>query len=245
MAILLISDLHLDESRPYLTAILLDFLAGRARQADAVYLLGDVFEAWIGDDDRSPFNTCIEQALKAVVEAGVPVYFMHGNRDFMIAKAFAARTGVQLLDDPSVVVLGGIRTLLTHGDRYCTADHVYQAFRARSRTPQWQRRMLWLPLFVRRWIARNGRRKSAKHKAAGRATPMISDVVDTAVAHEMQSLDVSRLIHGHTHRPAVHLLNLPRGQSERIVLADWREEGEALEVRADGSYVRIPLRAGD
>lgn len=245
MSTLLISDLHLDDTRPHLTAILLAFLAGRARQADALYLLGDVFEAWIGDDDRSPYNERIEQALKAVVEAGVPVYFMHGNRDFMVAKAFAERTGVQLLDDPTVVVLGGVRTLLSHGDRYCTDDRVYQAFRARSRTPQWQRRMLRLPLFIRRWIARRGRRKSARHKAAGQAMPSISDVVDQTVATEMQSLDVPRLIHGHTHRPDVHLLNLPRGQSERIVLADWREEGEALEVRADGSYVRIALRAAD
>lgn len=245
MSTLLISDLHLDESRPQLTAVLLAFLAGRARRAQALYLLGDVFEAWIGDDDRSPFNERIAQALKALVDAGVPVYFMHGNRDFMVAREFAQRSGVQLLDDPTVVVLGGIRTLLSHGDRYCTADPVYQAFRARSRTPQWQRRMLRLPLFIRRWIAQRGRRKSARHKAAGTATPSISDVVDTAVAHEMQSLDVSRLIHGHTHRPAVHLLNLPRGQSERIVLADWRAEGEALEVGEDGSYVRVPLRAGD
>jgi UDP-2,3-diacylglucosamine hydrolase len=177
-----------------------------------------------------------------VVAAGVPVYFMHGNRDFMVAKDFARRTGVILLDDPTVVVLGGVRTLLSHGDRYCTDDQVYQAFRARSRTPAWQRRMLRLPLFIRRWIAQRGRRKSRAHQAAGRMQ-VITDVVEQTVATEMQSLDVGRLIHGHTHRPAVHLLNLPRGQSERIVLADWRDVGEALEIRDDGSYVRVLLTA--
>jgi UDP-2,3-diacylglucosamine hydrolase len=241
---LLISDLHLDEHKPHLLAILLRFLAGPARQADAVYLLGDVFEAWLGDDDRSAFNRGIEAALAELVATGVPVYFMHGNRDFLVARDFALRTGVILLDDPTVVVLHGVRTLLSHGDRYCTDDQVYQAFRTRSRTPAWQRRVLRLPLFIRRWIAQRGRRKSRAHQASGK-TQMITDVVDQTVATEMQSLDVGRLIHGHTHRPAVHLLNLPRGQSERIVLADWRDAGEALQILEDGSYVRIVLPADD
>lgn len=241
MTTLLISDLHLDEQKPHLVAILLHFLAGPARRADALYLLGDVFEAWLGDDDRSAFNRRIEAALAEVVAAGVPVYFMHGNRDFLVAKDFARRTGVILLDDPTVVVLHGVRTLLSHGDRYCTDDEVYQAFRRRSRTPSWQRRVLRLPLFIRRWIAQRGRRKSRAHQAG--AMQIIMDVVEQTVATEMQSMDVGRLIHGHTHRPAVHLLNLPRGQSERIVLADWRDVGEALEIRDDGSYARIVLQA--
>lgn len=241
MTTLLISDLHLDETKPQLTAILLRFLAGPARQADALYLLGDIFEAWIGDDDRSKFNQGIEEALKAVATSGVSVYFMHGNRDFMVAKAFAQRTGVTLIEDPTVVVLGGVKTLLGHGDRYCTDDLVYQAFRARSRTDGWQRRMLRLPLFIRRWIARRGRRKSMARQAAGKVAG-ISDVVQSAVVSEMHALGVSRLIHGHTHRPAEHQVELPSGAGERIVLADWREEGEALEIRDDGTFVRMRLR---
>lgn len=242
MTTLLISDLHLDETKPQLTAVLLRFLAGPARQADALYLLGDVFEAWIGDDDRSAFNRSIEDALKAVVSSGVPVYFMHGNRDFMVAQAFAQRTGVILIQDPTVVTLGGVRTLLAHGDRYCINDLIYQAFRQKSRTVAWQSRMLRYPLFVRRWIARRGRRKSKALQKAGRAVGMIADVVDTALIPEMEAMGVTRLIHGHTHRPAEHVVQLQSGAGERIVLADWREEGEALEVRDDGTFVRMRLR---
>ena len=169
---------------------------------------------------------------KYTTQDGVERYstFMHGNRDFMVASNFAKRTGVVLLPDPTVVTLGGVRTLLAHGDRYCTGDLVYQAFRAKSRTDAWQSRTLRYPLFIRRWTARRGRRKSMALQAKGKASGVIADVVDAALIPEMNALGVTRLIHGHTHRPAEHEVSLAAGKGERIVLADWREEGEALEV---------------
>jgi UDP-2,3-diacylglucosamine hydrolase len=240
---LLISDLHLDPGKPHLSAILQQFLAGPARQADALYLLGDVFEAWVGDDDDSPFVRDIEAALRGVADSGVSVYFMVGNRDFLVREAFAHRAGLTLISDPMVVTLGGVKTLLTHGDRYCTDDVAYQGFRAKSRTEAWQRKILRYPLWLRRWIARRARKKSMAQHKKNVAAGYISDVVSEAYVAEMQQLAVKRLIHGHTHRPADHRVELPDGDGERLVLADWREDGEALEIRDDGTFVRMKLSA--
>ncbi len=239
MTALFISDLHLEDAKPHLTAILLKFLAGSARKANELYLLGDIFEVWIGDDAGDALMTTVASALKAVSENGTKVFFMHGNRDFLLRNGFAKRAGMTLIEDPTVVELGGIPTLLTHGDRYCTDDAAYQAFRTKSRTARWQSRILMLPLFIRRALARHARNKSKKyHKTRGQ---MISDVVESEVIGEMERLNVKRLIHGHTHRPAEHSVALRSGAGERIVLADWREQGEALEVRNDGSFVRHTL----
>jgi UDP-2,3-diacylglucosamine hydrolase len=243
MTTLLISDLHIEPGKPHLTAVLLKFLSGPARQADALYLLGDIFHVWVGDDDRSRFVQSIEAALKAVVDSGVPVYFMVGNRDFLVKDGFAQRAGVTLIDDPTVALIGGVKTLLTHGDRYCTDDAKYQAFRVKSRSYDWQKKILRLPLFLRRVIAGYGRWKSRTTQAKAMSAGYISDVVDTAVVGEMQQLGVKRLVHGHTHRPAEHAVALGNERGERIVLADWREEGEALEIRDDGSFVRMRLTA--
>lgn len=243
MTTLFISDLHLDVGKPHLTAILKQFLAGPARQADALYLLGDVFETWVGDDDDSRFVREIEASLRGVADSGVSVYFMVGNRDFLIREEFARRAGLTLIADPTVVTIGGVKTLLTHGDRYCTDDEAYQRFRTKSRTEAWQRKILRLPLWVRRWIARRARKKSMAHHAKNQAAGYISDVVVDVLAAEMAEMAVTRLIHGHTHRPADHRVELPTGAGERLVLADWREEGEALEIRDDGSYVRMRLSA--
>lgn len=240
MSVFLISDLHLDQEKPKLSQIFFNFVKNYGLEADAVYLLGDIFEVWIGDDDRNRLSVDVLLSLHAMVSNGVKVYFMHGNRDFMVAEKFATDCGLTLLEDPCVHTIGGVPTLLSHGDLYCTDDIRYQAFRAKSRTPEWQHRMLRLPLFVRRAIARYGRAKSKKHHARQGMT-IISDVVEADIIAAMEQAGVKRMIHGHTHRPDVHTLTLKDGAAERIVLADWRETGEALEILADGTYRRIAL----
>jgi len=238
-----ISDLHLDANKPHLTAILTRFLAGPARSADALYVLGDLFEAYIGDDNDDPHQARVEGAFRALVESGVPAYCMVGNRDFLIREAFARRTGMTLIDDPTVVTIGGVRTLLSHGDRYCTNDVDYQRLRAKSRPAGWQARILALPLWLRRWIARRMRKKSMAQHARALAVGYVSDVEESVLIEEMQALGTTRLIHGHTHKPRDWTLALPGGQSgERIVLADWVEHGEALEIADDGGTRRVQLR---
>lgn len=235
-----ISDLHLDKDKPHLTAILVRFLSDRAPGAEALYLLGDIFEVWVGDDDNDPMMADVAKALRKLVDSGVPVYFMHGNRDFLVKERYADRCGFTLMEDPSVKVIGGVKTLLSHGDLYCTDDLAYQAFRAKSRTAAWQGKILSLPLFVRKMIARYGRAKSKRHYQKYGAVK-ISDLVASEFIPAMEAAGVMRFIHGHTHRPAVHSIPLSTGEGERIVLADWRDVGEALAVLPDGSYQRIVL----
>lgn len=235
-----ISDLHLDKDKPHLTEILLRFLRDKAPSAKALYLLGDIFEVWVGDDDTDPMMADVAQALRTLVNTGVPVYFMHGNRDFLVKERYAERCGFTLMEDPTVQVIGGVKTLLSHGDLYCTDDAAYQAFRSKSRTPQWQQKILSLPLFVRKLIARYGRAKSKRHYQKYGAVK-ISDLVASEFIPAMEAAGVHRFIHGHTHRPAVHPVSLSSGEGERIVLADWRDVGEALAVWPDGSYQRIVL----
>lgn len=240
MTALFISDLHLDESHPELTDVLLRFLATIKAPVDSLYLLGDIFEVWIGDDNQSPLNVGVAQALKAVSEKGISIYFMHGNRDFLVKQAYAEQCGMALLEDPSIITLGGIKTLLSHGDLYCTDDLKYQAFRLKSRSAAWQKKMLRLPLWIRKALAKYARSRSKKHHVG---TLMISDVVAAEISQAMQAGGVKRMIHGHTHRPAVHQVELDTDLGERIVLADWRiDSGEALEVSDTGEYRRIPLR---
>lgn len=242
MTSLFISDMHLDAAKPHLTAILLRFLAGPARQADALYVLGDAFDSYVGDDHGDSLLTSIESAFKTLSGAGVAIYFLVGNRDFLVRQQFAARAGITLLEDPTVVTIGGIKTLLTHGDRYCTDDVKYMAFRAKSRTPEWQRKVLGYPVFLRRALAKYARWKSIRTQAKAMNAGYIADVNEAVVAEEMSAFGVTRVIHGHTHRPKEHVVELPGGAiAERIVLSDWRETGEALEVRQDGSYVRMTL----
>ena len=244
MKTLFISDLHLDEQRPDLTEILIRFLRRDARSATSLYLLGDIFEVWVGDDDDSRLVAQIGSELRAVADAGVHTYFMHGNRDFLLGNAYAERAGMTLLADPKVMNLGGVPTLLSHGDKYCTTDVVYQEFRKTSRDPAWQQHMLSQPLAVRRAIAAKARQQSVEHqKALGGAMGEIVDVVEQEVIADLERAGVRRIIHGHTHRPAEHTLTLSDGsKAERIVLSDWRTTGEALEVHDDGSFERHVLR---
>jgi UDP-2,3-diacylglucosamine hydrolase len=237
MTTLFIADLHLDPARPQITDLFERFLASdEVRHADALYILGDLVEAWIGDDDDAELPQRIATATRAVREAGVPVYFMVGNRDFLLGERFAARAGFTLLDDGTVHTIAGRRTLLMHGDVLCTDDAAYQAVRAQVRDAQWQAQFLAMPLDQRRAFAARSREQSKAHTAS--AMESIMDVNAEAVAGAMRQAGVSRLIHGHTHRPASHAFTLDAQPAERIVLGDWYEHGSVLKVDATGSELR-------
>jgi UDP-2,3-diacylglucosamine hydrolase len=237
MATLFISDLHLDAARPQITTLFENYLASdEVRHADALYILGDLVEAWIGDDDDAELPRRIVHAIRAVSDTGVPVYFMVGNRDFLLGEAFAQRAGMTLLDDGTVHDIQGRPTLLMHGDVLCTDDVAYQAVRQQVRTPQWQAHILSMPLEARRAIAAKAREDSRKH--TGSAMESIMDVNAGAVADSMRKAGVTRLVHGHTHRPAVHAFELDGMPAERIVLGDWYEHGSVLRVTADDLDLR-------
>jgi UDP-2,3-diacylglucosamine hydrolase len=226
MASLFISDLHLDETRPQIVDLFVRFLAKEARGADALYILGDLFESWIGDDDDTPLAASIAHALRALRDSGVPVYFMHGNRDFLLGADYTARAGMDLLIDPTVIEFDGERTLLMHGDTLCTDDIEYQKFRSMVRTPAWQQQFLAKPLVERRAFAAQARGESRKQTAMKAAE--IMDVNQAAVESAMRAHGVRRLIHGHTHRPATHRYDLDGQAAERIVLGDWYEQSSVL-----------------
>jgi UDP-2,3-diacylglucosamine hydrolase len=234
MTTLFIADLHLDPARPQITELFERYLASdEVRQADALYILGDLVEAWIGDDDDAELPARIARAIRGVRDAGVPVYFMVGNRDFLLGQDFANRAGFELLDDGTVHTLHGQPTLLMHGDVLCTDDVAYQAVRQQVRTPQWQAQGLSMPLDARRAFAAKAREDSRAH--TGSTMETIMDVNAEAVANAMRQAGVTRLIHGHTHRPAVHRFQLDGQTAERIVLGDWYEHGSVLKVDASGA----------
>lgn len=231
--ILFISDLHLDAGRPAITALFVEFLAGLEPQRCAgLYILGDLFEAWIGDDNDDPHDAEVIAALHATTQRGIPVWLMHGNRDFLLGERFAQATGCTLLSDPARIELGGEPTLLMHGDMLCTDDHEYQQFRALVRDPDWQRQFLAKPLGERRQIAA-GLRETSRQRTGEKAAE-IMDVNPQAVRDTLHRHGVRRLIHGHTHRPAVHDLDLEGLPAQRIVLGDWYTQGSVLYVE-DGS----------
>jgi len=237
MATLFISDLHLDNARPQITRLFEDFLGSdEARSADALYILGDLVEAWIGDDDDAELPTRIATATKTLRDSGVPVYFMLGNRDFLLGEAFAERAGFTLLDDGTVHELYGRPTLLMHGDVLCTDDIAYQAIRKQVRTPEWKAQILAMSLDARRAFAAKAREDSKAH--TGSAMETIMDVNADAVADAMRNAGTTRLIHGHTHRPATHHFDLDGQTAERIVLGDWYEHGSVLRVTPEGAELR-------
>ncbi|QJT79621.1 UDP-2,3-diacylglucosamine diphosphatase [Kosakonia sp. MUSA4] len=232
MATLFIADLHLQTEEPAITAGFLRFLAGEARQADALYILGDLFEAWIGDDDPNPLHQQIASAIKSLVESGVPCYFIHGNRDFLLGKRFARQSGMQLLPEAQVLDLYGRNVLIMHGDTLCTDDAGYQAFRKKVHTPWIQTLFLALPLFIRRRVAAKMR---AGSKAANSSkSQAIMDVNPQAVIEAMEKHRVQWLIHGHTHRPAVHELMANNAPAYRAVLGAWHSEGSMVRVSETG-----------
>lgn len=237
-----VSDLHLSDTRPALTQLFLQFLAEVAPAAETLYVLGDLFEFWIGDDAiEAPLSACVSAALRRVADGNTRVRFMHGNRDFLVGEGFATAAGAQLLPDPTLVDLYGTRTLLLHGDTLCTDDKAYQAFRARVRNPEVQRQFLALPMAAR-W-AQVGQVRSESEVQKHDKPPEIMDVTATAVDDAVRAAGYPpRLIHGHTHRPACHEHVIDGHACERWVLSDWYERGEYLRVDADG-VDRIAVQA--
>ena len=235
---LFISDLHLSEGRPEANERFFSFIEGTASRAGALYVLGDLFEYWIGDDDlQEPFHAVIAGFLRRASEAGVAVHVMHGNRDFLMAEAFCRAAGARLLPDPSIIEAGGVRTLLMHGDTLCLDDADYQAWRSVARSADWQREFLGRPLEERRRIIlelREKSRRAIRDKAA-----QIMDVSAAAVRKAFQEHGVSRLVHGHTHRPGRHTLDVDGRSCERWVLPDWYGPGGYLEVGGAPKLVRF------
>lgn len=238
---LFISDLHLDERTPELTRYFLDLLNTEARQADALYILGDLFEAWLGDDDLSPHNQRIIHGLYNLSHHGVPVYFMRGNRDFMVGKQFAQLCKLTLIKDPSRIELYGKPVLLMHGDTLCTDDVKATAFRKKTQNRFYIGFFNLTPLWLRRRLARYIRNKSRAHTQ--KTNMSIMDVTQQAVHSNMLEQKVNLLIHGHTHRPKVHAVDLNGTQGERIVLGAWHgDQAEVLYFYADGQYELKPYK---
>nr|WP_240223774.1 UDP-2,3-diacylglucosamine diphosphatase [Rheinheimera hassiensis] len=235
---LFIADLHLAADRRDITAAFLRFLREQAIHADALYILGDLFEVWIGDDNPEPLLDTVATAL-ATLSAQVPIYFIHGNRDFVLRQGYANRAGMQLLPQQQVIDLYGTPTLIMHGDSLCTLDIAYQKFRKWWNQPWWQWLLLKTPIAFRQGIAAKARRKSAMHKARyssqqqqGQQQPQIMDVTPDEVPKVMAEAGVLKLIHGHTHRPAVHKLEINGQPAERYVLGDWYTQSSYLKVSA-------------
>ncbi len=236
MATLFVSDLHLDDARPHIVADFERFCAGEARKADALYVLGDLFEAYVGDDDDAPLNARIADALRGTTDAGVPVRYLAGNRDFLLGEDYASRCGMELLSDGSVIDLCGTPTLILHGDVLCTDDTAYLEFRRQVRDPGWQAAFLARPLAERRAFAAQARDASRAHTSS--TNMAIMDVSAAAVEGAMRNAGVARMIHGHTHRPAIHDFMLDGAPAQRIVLGDWYEQGSVLRVDRDAVELR-------
>jgi UDP-2,3-diacylglucosamine hydrolase len=233
---LFVSDLHLDAASPEIARQFHTFLAGEARSAAALYILGDLFEAWLGDDDPDPSARSTVAALRALVDAGVPCFVMHGNRDFLIGERFCRETGATLLEDETVVEVNGERVLLMHGDALCTDDESYQRLRRIVRNPIVRWILRHMTLEQRRALARKMRAGSREH--VGMTAPEIMDVNAAAVAQAFRVAGVRTLIHGHTHRPAVHEFEVDGAPSRRIVLGDWYAQGSVLEWSRDSFCLR-------
>ncbi len=239
MSTLFIADLHLCASRPAITQLFIKFLRKRLQTGDSLYILGDLFEAWIGDDAADKENQAVIDALQTLHQKQIPVFIMHGNRDFLLGDAFANATGATLIDDPCVVELDGTEVLLMHGDTLCTDDVDYQAFRLQIRNPAFCSEFLSHPIEKRMAIASQFRAESrnrSKEKSAE-----IMDANQTAVEQVMKKYHVKHLIHGHTHRPAQHHFELDGAAAERTVLGDWYQQGSVL--RYDGHFTleTLPL----
>ncbi|HMM65927.1 MAG TPA: UDP-2,3-diacylglucosamine diphosphatase [Dokdonella sp.] len=229
MKTLFISDLHLDLSRPAIIGQFEAFIRDEAAKADALYILGDLFEAWIGDDAEDEVGKRFVAAMRPMREARKPCFFMHGNRDFLLGERFAREAGMTLLPDPSVIDLYGTPTLLMHGDSLCTDDAPYQAFRRQSRSPEWQRQFLAQDTQSRQAFASQARQESQRYTGS-KANAAIMDVNQDAVIDAMRAAKVTRLIHGHTHRPATHRFNIDNQPAARNVLNDWYQVGGVLRV---------------
>jgi UDP-2,3-diacylglucosamine hydrolase len=241
--LLFVSDLHLDETFPLAVEQFIGFLRGDARTCRALYILGDLFETWIGDDDDEPSRNQICGALHEFTRHA-PCHVMRGNRDFLLGRGFEARSGCRLLPDPVRIEAGDLRLLISHGDILCTRDARYQRFREFARDPGVQHDYLALPLASRRRLALRARADSSAHTRA--TAEAIMDVDQGAVEALLRLGDAQVLVHGHTHRPAVHELRVDDRQCTRIVLGDWYDNGSCLALSSDGRYetLRLPARTG-
>ncbi|KML66104.1 UDP-2,3-diacylglucosamine diphosphatase [Pectobacterium peruviense] len=228
MATLFIADLHLSLHEPAITAGFLRFLRHEAIHADALYILGDLFDAWIGDDDPQPLHATIAAELYALHQRGIPCYFVHGNRDFLIGKRFARQSGMTLLPTENVVDLYGQKILILHGDTLCTDDLAYQKFRRRVHNPLTQRLFLLLPLSLRLKIA--AKMRASSQQANQQKSQQIMDVNPEQVIERLRHYQVKTMIHGHTHRPAIHAVALGESYGRRAVLGAWHEEGSMIKV---------------
>ena len=233
MSRLFVSDVHLDASAPAAIEQFLSFLDTHAKNAEALYILGDLFEVWVGDDDSDADKKTVAAALRALTTRGVACFILHGNRDFLLGRGFCDETGCRLLPDPVVAEFDGERVLLTHGDALCVDDHSYQELRSVVRTAPWQRRFLALPLADRELLANQARAGSRQHTS--RTIPKIMDVNSDAVAQAFRVAGVRRMIHGHTHRPGIHDTAIDGTPAQRIVLGAWYEQGSYL-VYERGTY---------
>lgn len=238
MNALFISDLHLHASRPDITERFAAFLRDSVADIDTLYILGDLFEAWLGDDAADDkLCTLVADGLSRLSQRNVAIFFMHGNRDFLLGQHFAARCGMRILADPTVVDLQGEPTLLLHGDTLCTDDTAYQAFRGQVRNPAWQGQFLAQGIAQRRAFAEQARAASQQHQAG--LDSAITDVNQLQVERTFELFGVRRMIHGHTHRPAVHRYDdKGGGENLRIVLGDWYEQGSSLRVSPEGVELR-------
>jgi UDP-2,3-diacylglucosamine hydrolase len=238
MSRLFVSDLHLDASAPAAVEQFRSFLKTHAADAEALYILGDLFEMWVGDDEVEADKKAVTSALRALTSSGVACFVLHGNRDFLLGRGFCDDTGCRLLPDPVVAEFDGERVLLTHGDALCVDDHSYQELRSIVRTAPWQRRFLALPLSDRELLANRARAGSRQHTS--RTIPEIMDVNSEAVTQAYRVAGVRRIIHGHTHRPAVHDTTVDGIPAQRIVLGAWYEQGSYL-VYEHGRYELLEL----
>jgi len=226
VADLFVSDVHLDAGTPAASAQFLDFLSEKAAHAERLYILGDLFEAWIGDDDPDEHKARVCEGLKALSRCGVACFVLHGNRDFLLGEGFTARTGALVLPDPVIADFAGEPVLLTHGDILCVDDHAYQELRSIVRAPKWQQRFLALPVEDRSALADQVRAGSRAH--VSRQVPYVMDTNPAAVEAAFRATGVRRIIHGHTHRPAIHETVVDGEPVTRIVLGAWYEQGSYL-----------------
>lgn len=237
MTTLFIADLHLEDARPAATELFRAFIREQARGASALYVLGDLFEAWVGDDDPAECGRIVAEVFAGLDAAGTPVAFVHGNRDFLLGRDYAARCRMRLLPDPAVIMVDGQPLLIGHGDALCSEDAAYQAFRAQTRDPRWRARFLAQPLAARLAFAQQARAASKAHHGelaqAGNAE-VIGDVTQAAVDAQFARFGIDRMIHGHTHRPAIH----EHAGTTRVVVGDWYGRG-ARYARVDAGGIRL------
>jgi UDP-2,3-diacylglucosamine hydrolase len=226
VAALFISDLHIDASRPAIVEQFLGFLQTEAKDAAALYILGDLFESWVGDDAPDAAQSAAIGGLRALTASGVPCFVMHGNRDFLMSAQFGRLSGAQLLPDPLIVTLYGEAVLVMHGDALCSDDRAYQRLRATVRDADWQRQFLNLSIAARRALAGAARAGSQAHTSAMANT--ITDVNAASVATALRAAATKTLLHGHTHRPAIHAFDVDGRPCTRIVLGDWYDQGSVL-----------------